>query len=133
VTNTSLGTDTAHITISPGNSPPVPVIDTPDPSLTWKVGDDIAFSGHATDAEDGAIPAAKLTWTLNLQHCPSNCHPHFLATFDGVASGSFEGPDHEYPSYLELTLTATDSKGLSASVTERLDPKTVDLRFATVR
>ena len=30
-----------------------------------------------------------------------------------VASGSFVAPDHEYPSYLELRLTATDSGGLS--------------------
>ena len=50
----------------------------------------------------------------------------------GVASGTFFPPDHDYPSYLELTLTATDSGGLSASVTRRLDPRTANLSFATV-
>ena len=133
VTNTSNATDTAQTVISVGNSPPVPVISTPSASLTWKVGDHITFSGSATDAQDGALSAADLTWTLTLQHCPSNCHAHILSTFDGVASGSFDAPDHEYPSYLELTLTATDSDGLQASVTRRLDPKTVNLTFATVR
>ena len=36
-----------------------------------------------------------------------DCHTHPLQTFPGVASGSFRAPDHEYPSYLNLTLTAT--------------------------
>ena len=33
------------------NQPPVPVIDTPLSTLTWKVGDPISFTGHATDPE----------------------------------------------------------------------------------
>jgi hypothetical protein len=48
-----------------------------------------------------------------------------------VASGSFTAPDHEYPSYLELTLTATDSGGLTGTRTLRLDPRTVVLSFQT--
>jgi len=52
-------------------------------------------------------------------------------SFPGVASGSFFGPDHEYPAHLDLTLTATDAQGASASVTRSLDPKTVVLSFAT--
>jgi glucose/arabinose dehydrogenase len=133
VTDTSLATDTDHVQISAGNSPPKPVIATPSASLQWKVGDDIDYSGSATDDQDGAIPTADLTWTLKLQHCPSNCHTHVLWTRTGEASGTFEAPDHEYPSYLELTLTAKDSSGLQASVTRRLDPKTVQLAFGTVR
>ena len=49
--------------------------------------------------------------------------------FSGVASGSFVAPDHEYPSYLELRLTATDSGGLTDTKTVRLDPQTVVLTF----
>ena len=48
-----------------------------------------------------------------MQHCPSNCHSHPVQSFAGVAGGSFVAPDHEYPSYLELRLTATDSGGLT--------------------
>ncbi len=48
-----------------------------------------------------------------------------------MASGSFNAPDHEYPSYLELRLTATDSDGASATTTLRLNPQTVDLTFAS--
>ena len=42
-----------------------------------------------------------------------NCHAAPHAAIDGVAGGSFIAPDHEYPSYLELRLTATDSSGLT--------------------
>ncbi len=38
-----------------------------------------------------------------------------------------QAPDHEYPSYLELRLTATDSGGLTDTKSIRLDPRTVTL------
>ena len=115
----------------PTNQPPAPVISTPASSLTWKVGDTINFSGSATDPEDGALAPAQLTWTLIMHHCPSNCHLHTIQSFAGVSSGSFATPDHEYPSYLELQLTATDSAGLASSTSVILQPKTVDLTFGS--
>jgi hypothetical protein len=48
-------------------------------------------------------------------------------TFAGVGSGSFTAPDHGFPSDLLVRLTATDSRGLQASTTLRLDARTVDL------
>jgi len=114
------------------NLPPTPRIDAPVASLTWKVGDVIAFSGGGTDPEDGTLPASALSWSLTLQHCPSDCHTHFLQSFAGVASGSFVAPDHDYPSYLVLQLTATDSGGLSASTSVALYPQTVTLSFQSV-
>ena len=56
-------------------------------------------------------PHPRCRGTLLLQHCPSNCHTHTVQTWPGVAGGSFAAPDHEYPSYLELELTATDGGG----------------------
>jgi glucose/arabinose dehydrogenase len=123
---------TASQVIEAGNDAPVPVIETPASPPDWKVGDLISFSGSATDVQDGTLAAADLTWTLVIQHCPSACHPHTIQTWPGVASGSFNTPDHEYPSALDLTLTATDSFGRSASTTMRLDPKTVVLSFQSV-
>jgi hypothetical protein len=113
------------------NQPPVPVIDTPASTLRWKVGDPISFTGHANDPEQGQLPASALTWRLVMQHCPSNCHTHPIQTWTGVSSGSFNAPDHEYPSYLELELTATDSGGATGTTTLRLDPRTVVLTFAS--
>jgi uncharacterized repeat protein (TIGR01451 family) len=113
------------------NTPPTAIISTPANGTQWKVGDTISFSGSATDAQDGTVATSRLSWTLVQQHCPSGetCHSHTVQTFNGVASGSFVAPDHEYPSYLELTLTATDSGGLTDTETIRLDPRTVVLTF----
>jgi hypothetical protein len=96
------------------------------------VGDAISFSGHATDPEQGTLPASALHWQLVMFHCPSNCHTHVIQTFDGVSSGSFSAPDHEWPSYLELWLTAIDSQGAEATTSVRLDPRTVALSFNSV-
>jgi hypothetical protein len=72
-----------------------------------------------------------LSWQLTLQHCttPTNCHAHNVQSFNGVSSGSFVAPDHEYPSYLDLTLRATDSNGNVGTTTVRLNPRTVVLTF----
>ena len=50
-------------------------------------------------------------WDLILHHCftQDDCHTHPITSFPGTASGFFDAPDHEYPSFLELRLTATDS------------------------
>jgi len=115
------------------NSAPAAVIDTPSSSLTYAVGDLVSFSGHASDTQDGTIPASGLSWTLIIHHCPtpSSCHTHVVQTWPGVASGSFNAPDHQYPSYLELQLTATDSGGLTNTASVQLNPKTVGLTFAS--
>jgi glucose/arabinose dehydrogenase len=131
VTDDQGASDTESVTITVGNTPPTATIDAPAASTTWTVGDVINFSGHATDPQQGTLPASALTWTLTMQHCPSNCHAHDLQTFVGVAAGSFTAPDHEYPSYLELELTATDTGGLTDTKTVRLDPRTVTLTFST--
>jgi glucose/arabinose dehydrogenase len=131
VTDRQGATDTDSVTIAVGNTAPTAVINAPAAGTTWKVGDVINFSGSATDAQDGTLPASALSWELILQHCPSNCHAHALQQFVGVSSGSFTAPDHEYPSYLELKLTATDSGGLTNTKTLRLDPRTVTLTFQT--
>jgi glucose/arabinose dehydrogenase/PKD repeat protein len=119
------------IVITAGNTPPTAAIHAPSGSLAWKVGDVINFSGSGTDPQDGSLAASALSWSLILDHCPSNCHSHPLQDFAGVASGSFTAPDHEYPSSLELVLTATDSGGLKSTASVTLQPQTVVLNFAT--
>src|SRR5262245_3197207 len=127
VTDTGGATDTASVPISAGNTAPTVVIDTPSASTTWKVGDTISFSGHATDPQQGTLPAPARPWSLARQHCDGTCHQHPLQTFTGTANGGFVAPDHEYPAYLELHVTATDAGGLTSTSMVRLDPRTVDL------
>ncbi len=115
------------------NPPPTPVIDTPTSTLTYAVGDPISFSGHATDSGGNTLPASALSWTEIIHHCttPTTCHTHNVQTWTGVSSGTFNAPDHDYPSYLELQLRATDSSGISATTSVNLQPKTVDLTFTS--
>jgi glucose/arabinose dehydrogenase len=125
--------DTATVAIQSGNSRPTAVIDSPASTLTFAVNDTISFAGRGTDPEQGALPNSALHWRLLQHHCftVNNCHVHTVQDWDGVGSGSFPAPDHEYPSYLELALTVTDSAGLTHTTSVRLDPKTVDLTFAS--
>jgi glucose/arabinose dehydrogenase/PKD repeat protein len=133
VTDNQGVSDTKSVTVTAGNTAPIAVIDSPASSVTWKVGDTITFSGHATDAQDGTLPASALSWSWILHHCftPTDCHTHLLQTVNGVSSGSFTAPDHEYPCWLEVRLVATDSGGLTSTTSVRLDPKTVVLTFKT--
>jgi glucose/arabinose dehydrogenase len=115
---------------------PTATISSPASTLTWKVNDSINFSGSATDSRGAALPASALSWSAIMHHCspsdPSSCHEHPLQSFEGVASGSLSAPDHEYPSYLELRLTATDpTSGTKDTKSVRLEPRTTKLNFAT--
>ncbi len=122
----------ARITCTATNAKPVVTIASPSPTLTYKVGDVINFSGSATDAEDGTIPSSNLSWVIRIQHCPSGvCHIHILTTVTG-ASGSFVIPDHGDESHFELDLTATDSGGLSETKTVVIQPKLIPITLATV-
>ncbi|WP_238016040.1 PQQ-dependent sugar dehydrogenase [Dactylosporangium sp. AC04546] len=121
------------VTITAGNDAPTAFIDTPASTLTWAVGNSISFTGHATDPQQGTLPASALSWTIVLHHCssPGVCHEHPMQTLNGVASGTLTAPDHEYPSYLEFRMTATDAGGLTSTTTVNVEPKTVDLTFAS--
>jgi glucose/arabinose dehydrogenase len=119
------------ITISSGNTSPTAVMNVS--STTWKVGSEITFSGSASDPEDGMLPASSLSWSLILHHCSSegSCHEHPVQEFTGVSTGSFVTPDHEYPTHLELRLTAEDVGGLQDTESMRLNPQTVAQSFRT--
>jgi len=127
VTDSRGATAVDSVAITAGNTPPVATISTPTSGFTWDVGDTIHFEGSATDAQEQRLGKDQLSWTFLLHHCPSACHTHEVQSFPDNDWGDFDAPDHEYPSYLELRLTATDSGGLTDTQTVRLDPKTVQL------
>ena len=120
---------TAFVNINAGNTPPTANIATPTAALRWRVGQQVSFSGSGTDPEDGTLPASAMRWALIMHHCSTatSCHEHPIQEYAGVSSGSFVAPDHGYPSFLELTLTVTDSRGVSSTRALRLDPQTVTI------
>jgi glucose/arabinose dehydrogenase/PKD repeat protein len=101
---------TAAITITAGNTAPVPVILSPTPATDWAVGDVLNLAGEASDEQDGVLPGERLTWEMILHHCYSleDCHTHPLTSIPGTATAEFETVDHEYPAFLEIRLTAED-------------------------
>lgn len=125
------GESVAHLTIYPGDTPPQPEIETPAPALSWAVGDEIEFSGDADDAEDGGLGSLNLYWRARLYHCPSSCHVHPLQAFPSTGAGSLVAPNHDYPSHIELALTAVDSRGLAATTAIQLYPRAVNLAIAS--
>ena len=123
--------DTVRIDV--GNTPPVPTIESPTAGQRFAVGETIALRGSASDAQDGALAAAKLSWTV-VRHHAAHTHP-YLGPVSGNGS-SFVGPAPEdllgaTNSYIEVLLTATDSNGATATVSSIVSPKVVNLSFAT--
>jgi glucose/arabinose dehydrogenase len=115
----------AQLTIYPGDTPPRPQIEEPSDGLRWGVGQSIPFKGTAEDGAGEPLASSHLYWRARLYHCPGgpeSCHAHPLEVFPAVESGDLIAPDHDLPSHIELTLTATDSRGLSASETVNLYP-----------
>ncbi|MEJ7654146.1 MAG: hypothetical protein WKH64_12875 [Chloroflexia bacterium] len=119
--------------IHAGNTAPSPQIAAPTASKLFRVGEQITLQGSATDAQDGSIPTSRLSWQVLLHHS-THAHP-----FLGPQSGDniqFTAPAPEDlaaagNSYLEIRLTATDSAGLSRTISQRLNPRKATLKFAT--
>ncbi len=115
----------AQLIVYPGDTLPVPDIEEPSESLDWGVGQPIHFAGSAVDS-NGPVPKARLFWRSRLYHCPggpTSCHAHPLRIFPAVASGTLIAPDHDLPSHIEISLTATDTRGLSATKKVDLYPR----------
>ena len=109
------------------------MIQIPAANATFAVGETILLRGAATDAQDGALPDSALSWEV-LRHHATHTHP-YVAPVTGNAA-SYPGPAPEdlpatTSSYLEVRLTATDSKGLTTTVTRDLQPQLASIALAT--
>ena len=126
--------DTAKVRIDAGNTPPAPKIEAPLRTTQFEVGKRIELLGSATDAQDGNIPGSKLGWQVIRHHNNNHTHPYLTRT---GSNSAFLGPAPEdlfstnRGNYLEIRLTATDSKGLKRTVSQRLYPDLVYVQLAT--
>ena len=124
--------DTATVRVDAGNRPPEPTISSPTQDQLFKVGEKIVLRGSATDPEDGQLADDALSWQVVQHHAGDHTHP-FLPPTPGndveivaPAPEDIHSTDPE-GNYLEIRLTATDSKGLSTTVIRKLAPDTVDV------
>jgi glucose/arabinose dehydrogenase/PKD repeat protein len=113
-------------------SPPTATISAPLDGSTFRAGDVIAYSGDATDPEDGTLPASAFSWTVDFLH---EGHVHPGQTVTGVKSGSFtvptSGHDFSGNTRYRITLSVTDSNGLVSTKTTTIWPEKVNLSFNT--
>ena len=117
---------------APGaNTAPVASITTPLNAATFRAGDTLAYSGSATDAEEGVLAATQLTWWVNLHHDTHN-HPLLLETTG--ANGSVTIPVRGETSdniFYRFHLRVTDSAGLTNEVTRDVLPQKAQITLAT--
>ena len=66
-----------------------------------------------------------------IHHCAPQCHTHTILTKSDTKTFTFHAPDHEYPSYLEIMLTVTDSKGTTGTTSVELQPHTATVQLAS--
>ncbi len=113
VSNSNGGSSTSTVPVTVGSDLPEPTINLPAEGTPIKPGQTMAYSGTATDHEDGTVPPSSLEWKVLLHH---NTHVHTFVGGTG-ASGSFVAENHgSIGSFsYEIILTATDSSGLQGS------------------
>ncbi len=135
VTDVAGNVDIDTVRIDAGNRPPVAEISGPAPGTAWAVGEPLRLIGAGEDPDEGDLDASALTWTVDLNHCVTGggCHVHRVQTVTGTDDFELPAPDHYYPAHLTVGLTAIDSDGLESAPRQlRLDPRTVELGFASV-
>jgi PKD repeat protein len=120
------------LNIAVGNPPQV-TITSPLNGLVFRAGDEISFSGTATDPEDGPLPPTAYAWTV-LFHHDSHVHP-VMASVSGMTSGTFtvptSGHDFSGTTSYEVILTATDSTGLQTASSVSIYPHKVNVTLTT--
>jgi glucose/arabinose dehydrogenase len=133
VTDGRGGTASATVRIDVGNSPPQPVITSPTATQLFRVGETVTLTGSATDPQEGTLPASRLTWEVVLHH-DDHTHPWVAPTAGNNIAFTTPAPEDlaaATNSRLEIKLTATDSQGLSTTVSQNFNPRKVNVTFAT--
>jgi glucose/arabinose dehydrogenase/PKD repeat protein len=125
--------DSQTVRIDAGNLPPAPRISSPSSGTLFSVRQAITLTGSATDPENGTLPNSALTWEV-VKHHATHTHPYLPPTTgNGLSIVAPEPEDFASTtnSYLEVRLTATDSRGLTSTVGRAVRPALVNLAFAT--
>ena len=121
----------ATLTVT-SNQPPAATISQPPAGTFYTAGQTVSYAGSGSDPEEGTLPASAFTWQIDFHHA-SHVHP-FMAPTSGATSGSFvpSAVGHmESDVWYRIYLTVRDSSGLTTTVFRDVQPRTVQLTFAT--
>jgi hypothetical protein len=99
--NTDSDVSDAPFTVAP--KAPMAFILAPEDQQVFRLGSIVQFDGIATDVEDGPLDGTTFVWSSDLQGV--------------IDSGATMSTDSLLPGWHTITLTATDSDGMSASTT----------------
>jgi glucose/arabinose dehydrogenase len=121
-------TASATVAINVGNGAPTVSLDAPADGSPYTNGETVNLRASGSDAQDGTLPSSAFTWNVSLIH-GSHTHPYTQLT--GSATSFHTQQDHDADSYYEITVTARDSGGLTASRKIRINPRTVRLTLAS--
>jgi Ca2+-binding RTX toxin-like protein len=125
------------VRIDAGKEAPTPLIESPSANLLFRVGEPITLSGSATDPEDGPLAGSSFSWEVLQHHTAPNHHTHPVLSEEIGNNLTITAPPPEdlestgSGNYLEVRLTATDSEGLSKTVSRDVQPNRVNVSFAT--
>jgi glucose/arabinose dehydrogenase len=114
------GKGTATLWVDVANHAPSVSIDEPLSDFQWKTGDTVPVSITATDQEQGSLTGTSVAWAVTLHHLQ---HIHPDSTHFGTAGSFLTEPDGDELIYYDITATATDAFGRSATTTTNIYPK----------
>jgi glucose/arabinose dehydrogenase len=122
---------TAVLRVIDGHRPVVTIV-APSSGAFYSAGDTITFRGGATDAEDGTLPPAALSWRVDFHH-DAHLHP-FVPETSGLAQGTVTLPTRGETAphvWYRFHLSARDSTGLVAETFVDVLPHLAQLTVAT--
>lgn len=114
------------------NQPPTVTITSPVNNSMYNGGQAITYAATAADPEDGTLAAAAFSWSIVFHHA-AHVHP-FLTPPPGQMSGTFTtaAAGHlETDVWYRVTVTVTDSAGLTATSSVDILPNLVALTLQT--
>lgn len=118
--------------MTPGE-PPRATILAPAAGTLFRAGDIVDFAGAGSDAEDGNLPAAAMSWQVLLYQAGQ---PTTVLNVSGTNQGSFQVPTSGIDSIAELRyeirLTVTDSSGRIDSTSAYVDADRVRITLGSI-
>ena len=114
------------------NRAPTAAMSQPATGALYSAGNVIAYTGTATDPEDGTLPPSAFTWKVDFHH-DTHLHP-FVPPTTGSRTGSFSIPRTGETSanvWYRIHLTVRDSGGLTRSIARDILPRKVRVTLAS--
>ena len=112
------------------NSPPVVTLAAPLDGAKYRNGVPVKLTGLGDRSRRRRAVRRTLSWNVVLVH---GNHLHPIRGPDGKSASFTPATDHDADSYYRVTLTATDSEGVSTAKTVTIRPRRSTSRSQALR